>query len=179
MTSAGNACPVVPKNLSPDQPTVNQNPTLTAREVKQILQQTADKITDTTTDPQLGTRYGTYNQQGHSQWFGYGRVNAYRAVMAAKQRLWQGRTYTRTVEFKDESLTPIPDHQAAGVSRTRQIRTAGTVQDLTVQVALQHDYLGDVEVHLQLPTGQELLLQGRTLGNQRQLDYQSPILSSE
>jgi subtilisin-like proprotein convertase family protein len=44
-----------------------------------------------------------------------------------------------------------------------------------------HDYLGDVELHLRLPTGQELLLQGRTLGNQQQLNRQynlqnTPIL---
>jgi subtilisin-like proprotein convertase family protein len=160
---------------------LSANPSLTARAVKQILQQTADKITDTTPDPQLGTRYGTYDQQGHSQWFGYGRVNAYRAVMEAKRRLWQGRTYTRTVELKDELLTPIPDNQATGVSRSQQVRTPGIVQDLTVHVSLMHDYLGDVELYLRLPTGQELLLQGRTLGNQQQLNRQynlqnTPIL---
>jgi subtilisin family serine protease len=160
---------------------LSANPSLTARAVKQILQQTADKITDTTPDPQLGTRYGTYDQQGHSQWFGYGRVNAYRAVMEAKRRLWQGRTYTRTVVLKDELLTPIPDNQATGVSRSQQVRTPGIVQDLTVHVSLMHDYLGDVELHLRLPTGQELLLQSRTLGNQQQLNRQynlqnTPIL---
>ena len=158
------------------------NPLLTAREVKQILQQTADKITDTTPDPQLGTRYGTYDQRGHSQWFGYGRVNAHRAVTEAKRRLWQGRTYTRTVEFRDELKMPIPDNRATGLHRTRQVRATGQVQDLTIHVALAHDYLGDVEVHLQLPTDQELLLQGRTLGNQQQLDHQynvqnTPILT--
>ncbi|RZM74854.1 S8 family serine peptidase [Leptolyngbya iicbica] len=149
---------------------LSANPSLTAREVKQILQQTADKITDTTPDPQLGTRYGTYDQQGHSQWFGYGRVNAYRAVREAKRRLWQGRTYTRMVEIKDEVTTPIPDNQPLGITRTQPVRTPGIVQDLIVHVTLQHDYLGDIEVSLQLPSGQALLLQGRTLGNQQQLD---------
>jgi len=151
---------------------LSTNPTLTAREVKQILQQTADKMIDTTADPQLGTRYGTYDSQGHSQWFGYGRVNAYRAVMEAKRRLWQGRTYTRTVELRGETPSEIPDNDAAGVVRSLAFREAGTVQDIAVQVALEHEYLGDVMLHLQLPTGQELLLQGRSLGNQQTLNHQ-------
>lgn len=160
---------------------LSANPRLTAREVKQILQQTADKITDPAVDPQLGNRYGTYDQQGHSQWFGYGRVNAHRAVMAAKRRLWQGRTYTRTAELRSAVPTAIPDNDEAGVVRSLQFRQSGTVQDLVVQVALEHDYLGDVMLHLQLPTGQELLLQGRTLGNRQRLEQQytlrnAPIL---
>ncbi|NEQ47400.1 MAG: S8 family serine peptidase [Leptolyngbya sp. SIOISBB] len=160
---------------------LSANPLLTAREVKQILQQTADKITDTAADPQLGNRYGTYDRQSHSQWFGYGRVNAYRAVMAAKRLLWQGRTYTRTAELKSAAPTEIPDNDAAGVVRSLSFRRAGTVQDLIVQVTLEHEYLGDVMLHLQLPTGKELLLQGRTLGNRQRLEQQytlrnTPIL---
>ena len=148
------------------------NPTLTAREVKQILQQTADKITDAAVDAQLGTRYGTYDRQGHSQWFGYGRVNAQRAVMEAKRRLWSGRTYTRTAELKSTTSSEIPDNDDAGVVRSLLMRQSGIVQDLIVQVTLEHDYLGDVMLHLQLPTGKELLLQGRTLGTRQRLEQQ-------
>jgi subtilisin family serine protease len=60
------------------------NPHLTARQVREILQTTADKITDPNPDPQLGLSYGSYNGQGHSQWFGYGKVNAFAAVQAAQ-----------------------------------------------------------------------------------------------
>lgn len=151
---------------------LSANPTLTAREVRQILQQTADKVMDPSADPQLGTRYGTYNQQGHSQWFGYGRVNAHKAVQEAKRRLWSGRAYTRTVDLMDETAIAIPDDLVAGVVRSRSVQESGTVQDVAVQVHLEHEFLGDVMLHLQLPTGEELLLQGRSLGNQQTFSHQ-------
>ncbi|MGD1858788.1 MAG: S8 family serine peptidase [Leptolyngbyaceae cyanobacterium] len=157
---------------------LSANPTLTAREVKQILQQTADKIIDNGADPQLGTRYGAYDNQGHSQWFGYGRVNASRAVKEARRRLWQGRRHTRQVELKSEAPIAIPDNQENGVVRSLQFREAGTVQDLAIYVKLAHDYLGDVMLHLQLPTGQELLLQGRTLGVRQTLETQYDLTNT-
>lgn len=52
------------------------NPDLTAKEVKEILQKTADKI----------GAPSEYDSRGHSLKFGYGRVNADRAVAEAKRR---------------------------------------------------------------------------------------------
>lgn len=160
---------------------LSANPNLTAREVKQILQQTADKVIDASSDPQLGFRYGTYDNNGHSQWFGYGRVNAYKAVQEARRRLWRGRSYTKQLELKDAAPTPIPDNQVDGVRRSLQCRNQGTVQDLYVQVELEHEFLGDITLHLQLPNGEKLLLQGRTLGGQQILEQRydlsnTPIL---
>lgn len=149
---------------------LSANPNLTAREVKQILQQTADKIVDSSADPQLGFRYGAYDNNGHSQWFGYGRVNAHKAVLEAKRRLWQGRTYTNTVELQDTAPMAIPDNKSEGIVRSLQCRESGTVQDLYVRVNLAHEYLGDIMLQLQTPTGQALLLQGRTLGNRQSLE---------
>lgn len=162
---------------------LSANPNLTAREVKQILQETADKIVDTEADPQLGLRYGTYDSNGHSQWFGYGRVNAFKAVTAAKQRLWSGRVHTDSVELRDNVPRTIPDNLSAGILRSLQCREPGTVQDLVVQVEVAHEFLGDVMVHLKLPSGQTLLLQGRTLGNQSRLNQRydlsnTPILAT-
>jgi hypothetical protein len=51
------------------------NPDLTWNEVKQILEQTADKI---------DADNGNYNDQGFSVFYGYGRVNAFRAVEMAR-----------------------------------------------------------------------------------------------
>ena len=149
---------------------LSANPHLTAREVKQILQQTADKIVDESPDPQLGLRLGTYDNKGHSQWFGYGRVNAHKAVVEAKRRLWRGRTYTDTVELEEAVTVAIPDNRTEGVTRSLRFRDRGTVQDLFVQVTLEHDFLGDVMLQLQLPSERWLLLQGRTLGNQQRLE---------
>jgi subtilisin family serine protease len=158
------ACPVVAGVAGL---VLSANPNLTAREVKQILQQTADKVIDAEADPQLGFRYGTYDTNGHSQWFGYGRVNAHHAVREAKRRLWQGRTYTRTVELADEAPTPVPDNQPDGVVRSLQCRDTGTVQDLYIEVELEHEFMGDLSLRLRLPTGQAVLLQGPTLGSRR------------
>ena len=61
------------------------NPGLTATQVKEILEITADKIIDNDPDMILGTNRGDY-LNGHSDWFGYGKVNAARAVGEAKKR---------------------------------------------------------------------------------------------
>ncbi len=65
---------------------LSANPNLKASEVKEILRQTADKIVDNDPDTVLGLKKGTYDAQGHSEWFGYGKVNAFRAVQEAKRR---------------------------------------------------------------------------------------------
>lgn len=53
------------------------NPRLTAQEVKEIIRHTCDKI---------DTDHGHYDRYGHSHWYGYGRINAARAVEAARQK---------------------------------------------------------------------------------------------
>jgi subtilisin family serine protease len=62
---------------------LSANPNLTAQQVKQVLEQTTDKIVDNNPDPQLGFRYGSYDGNGDSLWFGAGKVNAYKAVQRA------------------------------------------------------------------------------------------------
>jgi subtilisin family serine protease len=61
------------------------NPDLTAMEVKALLQQTADKIVDPDPDLILETNRGQYDQNGRCDWFGYGKVNAAKAVRAAQE----------------------------------------------------------------------------------------------
>ena len=161
------ACPVVAGVAGL---VLSANPNLTAREVKQILQETADKITDTTPDPQLGLSHGTYNQNGHSQWFGYGRVNAAQAVQAARQKADQGRQYRQTVTQADTAAATIPDGDPQGLTRSILIPERMTVQDIQVQVTVSHSHLGDLTLHLRDPSGDSVLLQGRTLGNQQGLD---------
>lgn len=59
------------------------NPALSAADLLNILKNTTDKITDQNPDPILGNRKGTYDANGYSEWFGYGRINAARAVQQA------------------------------------------------------------------------------------------------
>ena len=76
------------------------NPDLSAAEVMEILVNNTDKITDAEPDPVLGLRKGTYGNDGHSGWFGFGKVNAAKAVEAARQR---------------EAPTPEPEPATEGV----------------------------------------------------------------
>jgi hypothetical protein len=55
---------------------------LTAEDVRSILHDTAVKIDSGNTDPD-----GSYDANGHSQWYGYGRINAHAAVLSARNAL--------------------------------------------------------------------------------------------
>lgn len=65
---------------------ISANPGLTTAQVKDVLQTTAEKIVDNTPDIVSGATRGSY-AQGHSDWFGYGKVNAAAAVREANRRL--------------------------------------------------------------------------------------------
>jgi subtilisin family serine protease len=156
------ACPVVAGVAGL---VLSANPDLTARQVRQILEQTADKIVDPNPDPQLGHRHGTYDQNGHSQWFGYGRVNAYRAVLAARQQAWSRSPQWRPVTLPDAAPTDIPDGTGVPLVRSVTVTGQGTVQDVAVTVEIDHEHLGDVTVALRAPGGQVVTIQGRTLAN--------------
>jgi len=62
------------------------NPGLSATGVKNILQDTADKIIDNDPDQMTGQCKGEY-ANGKSEWFGSGKVNAGRAVRNAERSL--------------------------------------------------------------------------------------------
>jgi len=61
------------------------NPNLTWQQVRYILEATADKIDAANTDA-----IGRYQPDGHSQWYGYGRVNAFEAVKGARSSVADG-----------------------------------------------------------------------------------------
>jgi subtilisin family serine protease len=81
---------------------ISANPQLTAVQVRQILQDTADKIEDSQPDIVLGHTKGTYDQNGHSEWFGHGRVNAAAAVQRAMDMLPADAARTLTVSAAAE-----------------------------------------------------------------------------
>ncbi len=77
------------------------NLNLSATEILQIMETTADKIEDPNPDPVLGNTKGSYDANGHSEWFGFGKINAEKAVKAAIERLPQP-------EKEEEPPTPVP-----------------------------------------------------------------------
>lgn len=166
------ACPVVAGVAAL---VLSVNPDLTALQVKQILQQSTDKLVDSDPDPQLGTRYGSYDARGHSQWFGYGKVNAYKAVQAAQQQLSTLSPVSRWVQGKNSQPLNIPDNDARGASSGINVNDTSPVLDIQVEVHLTHPFLGDVEVYLIDPTNEAVLLQNRSLGRQTVLQARYSI----
>jgi subtilisin family serine protease len=144
---------------------LSANPNLTAREVRQILEQTADKIVDSNPDPQFGFRKGTYEVSGRCDWFGYGKVNAAKAVQAAIAKRAMPLTPVRTLQAQNNDSQAIPDGNPQGCTNAVQINESGSIRELSITLDIQHEYLGDVEIRLISPAGTQVLLQGRTLGN--------------
>ena len=178
------ACPVVAGVAAL---VLSANPNLTAAQVKAILQQSADKIIDSDADQQLGLRLGNYDASGHSQWFGYGKVNAYQAVVLAERMLTVSQQASRWIRERFVRPQVIPDYQKPGsrrglfgISLLRGSQTADStstiffsdsspVRDIRVNVEIEHGFLGDLEVYLTAPNGNKVLLQGRTLGRATRL----------
>lgn len=156
---------------------LSANPDLTAQQVKRILQETADKIVDSEPDPQLTLRGGSYDGSGHSQWFGYGKVNAARAVQAAQQVRTVASSASRQVRAANHNQVGIPDNDQQGVKsaitvgapEANAIAETITVQDIQITVDITHDFLGDLEIYLISPNNQQVLLQSRTLGRSTNL----------
>ncbi|MDV3353152.1 peptidase S8 [Leptolyngbyaceae cyanobacterium CCMR0082] len=160
------ACPVVAGVVGL---MLSANPDLDAGEVKQILQDTADKIEDKTPDPQLGLAYGSYDNRGHSLWFGYGKVNAYKAVKAAQDRHLAHRRLSKVIERTSAVTLTIPADRTAMQKAGITINQRGTLQDIQIYVEIRHGFLGDLSIAVMSPPGKSVLLQGRTLGRQTQL----------
>ncbi|QLE58816.1 S8 family serine peptidase [Nostoc sp. TCL26-01] len=148
---------------------LSANPDLTAQQVKRILETTADKIVDPEPDPQLGLQAGKYDENGHSQWFGYGKVNAARAVQAALQQRATALGASKQVKFSNSNQIQIPDNNRQGIKSAIAVTDASAVKDIQITVNLTHDFLGDVEIYLIAPNNQQVLLQNRTLGNRKEL----------
>ncbi|MFM6247624.1 MAG: S8 family serine peptidase, partial [Dolichospermum sp.] len=148
---------------------LSANPDLTAQQVKQILQDTADKIVDNNPDPQLNIDGGTYDSNGYSQWFGYGKVNAAKAVRLAKQMGVVAQITNEQTQVKNTQVVNIPDHDQEGIKSAIAINEVINIGDIQVTVNITHDFLGDLEIYLIAPNNQRILLQSRTLGRRNQL----------
>ena len=86
---------------------LSANPNLTAKEVKEILSQTADKIGSPS----------EYDEKGHSIKFGYGRVNAAAAVAEALQRLNDSQAQNVENEAIAEEKGPLSKKPETGYLR--------------------------------------------------------------
>ena len=160
------ACPVVAGVAAL---VLSANPELTAAAVKTLIEQTAEKVVDPNPDPQLNLRKGTYSNQGHSEWFGYGRVHAQRAVQEALRRLPHLGQAVSQIQRRDDAISLIPDVDPAGIKRAIVIVEQQEIRSIQITLAVEHSFLGDLEIYLLPPQHPAILLQGRTLGRQTRL----------
>lgn len=131
---------------------LSANPTLSGARVREILRQTADTDMSLDTDTPVNVP-GGFNANGFSPWFGHGKVNAFKAVKAANGGVLEQRSV-------DVSATPdltIPDAGQPVRSRIT-IPDEGKIDELRVQVDIEHSYIGDLRVDLLAPDGSSIAL---------------------
>jgi len=122
------------------------NPNLTQDQVRQIMRNTADKIG------------GNYNPDGFSVEYGYGRVNAYKAVKAAKP----GQPPTNIIHKETSPGAEIPDDEPKGVDSVLNISESGEIANIKVSADIAHTWIGDLIVTLIAPSGEEVKLHDRS-----------------
>lgn len=134
------------------------NPDLTFSEVYDVLTSTADKIDSSA---------GGYDGNGHSNLYGFGKVNAFAAVVAAlgtggppPPPPGGGSTQTFTSVNVPKS---IPDNSGSGATSVLSVSgMSGDTTDFDVDVFIQHTYKGDLQVYLQRPDFQYILLHNKS-----------------
>lgn len=157
------ACPVVAGLAGL---VLSANPGLTAADVRDILEATADKIEDPDPDAQLGNGFGTYDPQGRCHWFGFGKVNAFRAVREAIDRAGEAGV---TAEHSSSPALAIPDADADGVSDRIEFPEQGRLRAVQAELDIPHTFIGDLRVVLSSPSGTAVVLHDRNGGSANDL----------
>jgi subtilisin family serine protease len=155
-------------------------PELTWRDVKHILANASDRIDFHPSDPILNILDHPKNldisgyEYEHkwiknaanyyfSNWYGFGRVNAKRAVqMAATYNLSTLGTFERTMNssggwhYDSGSITKlIPDEDSTGAEDKIWVGHNLVVESVQIQLSTDHEWPGDLAVHLVSPSGTE------------------------
>ncbi len=135
---------------------IARNPDLDWQQVREIMQNCCD---------QIDAQQGAYDQNGHSQLYGYGRLNARRAVELAVPQAAPQATYTavhralKKVAIKDNKTVKID--LFAGDTKS--------ILDIRVSVDIEHTWVGDLILTLKAPDGSKAVLQDQAGGSQRNL----------
>lgn len=158
------------------------NPSLSWRDVKHILAVTADKIDYISEDPPLnilphpndlnpfGMAY-TYdevwfrNAAGHlfSNWYGFGRVNAERAVLAAMSYSSNLGTFEQTKNaegswyYDSGTITgkTIIDESPLFIEDQIWVGHDFSIEAVQIKLTTDHPWPGDLAIHLISPSGTE------------------------
>ena len=171
--------------------TISANPDLTALEVASVLKQTASKdlnmqgyprTPSATYDPNpvwdispiapfdQGTFFANGDPDGSwSPWFGFGRVDAARAVAEALRRKGIGQPGTQTFHQASTPGLNIPDNSAVGVRDVINFPASAMLSSIRVTVDITHTYIGDLRATLIAPSGTAVVLHDRNGGNAHNL----------
>jgi subtilisin family serine protease len=142
---------------------LSANAALTALEVRDLIRRTADKDMSLVTDTPVNEP-GDFDGDGFSLWFGYGKVNAFKAVQEAAE----GTAAETVVDLEEAADLEIPDVGEA-VESEIEVEEEGTVNDLRVMVNITHTYIGDLRVDLVAPDGTAVTLHNHTGGSANDL----------
>lgn len=136
---------------------LSQNSTLTAADVRKILQDTADKDLVIASDTPVNSNGAFVN--GRSPWFGSGKVNAFKALQAAAPT-------PATLDLNElvNANLQIPD-AGAPVESSLLVNRLGKVADVRVMVDVKHTYIGDLRIDLIAPDGTAVVLHNQSGGS--------------
>ena len=134
---------------------LSRNPQLTALEVKQILQQTADKDLKIESDTPVN-QPGDF-VDGFSLWFGYGKVNTFKAVKAAVPD-------ETIIEQMVGAELEIPD-VGRPVESSLEVSQRGLIREIRIGIDLTHTYIGDLRIDLIAPDGTAVTLHNHRGGS--------------
>lgn len=135
---------------------LSANSALRWNEVKDVLRRACDRI-----DPQGGQ----YDANGHSKFYGYGRLNAETAAKLAKGAVGRVVTVNKVLNV------PIPD--LGSVEGAIDATEATPVDKAAVYVRLEHTYIGDLLITVMPPSGSGLpkvVLHNRAGGSRDNLE---------
>lgn len=162
-------------------------PTLTWRDVKHILATTADTIDKpldltsaankiTHANNPFSTSGFVYDKKWvknvknvhFSNWYGFGKVNAYKAVQAAKDYDTDKPIIGTFEETKDPNglwyydsgivNQPIPNLDPAGVESKIWVGHNFEIEHVQIELTTNHTFIGDLAISLTSPSGTESIL---------------------
>jgi subtilisin-like proprotein convertase family protein/subtilisin family serine protease len=144
---------------------ISRNQSLTAKEVREIIEKTANKNLVIASETAVNLP-GDFGSNGFSPWFGYGKVNAAAAVQMAANISGQ---LVRVDQMANDVPIEIPDVGAPINSRI-SIGDSGTIEELRIRVSITHTYISDLRIDLIAPDGVAATLHNHEGGSQRNLD---------
>ncbi len=126
---------------------LSYRPHLTAEEVKEVLVSTAEKIDEDNAD---------YDINGHSVWYGHGRVNAYQALLSLQGDGLAEGNIMQEMSFQYQANQAIPD--LGHLEKSIQVPFNCSINRISVSFNIDHTWVGDLKILLRTPNQEEIVL---------------------